>query len=764
VPGRRKTAHDVQDGWATPPLVWIFLVLSLVLLSLAPRPTWIMPLLSRLHHASPAAVMALHAHLAPFIAGGALVCLALSAACLFWRDRLQRLCARGVDILAALEQRSLPDEPGLTGMTYLQLAGWCLAIAALLIARYAPTLCHGFFQFDDFEIISVMRTHPLREAIFMLHGDHTMPLFRLEVSLMHALFGFHAVFYNAALLILLGALLLFGVLLLTEIGVGFVAAALFFVLAGTALPWGEFLAGYYAVSTYLQQTALCVIACWAYLRWRRTRRTGFAIAAVTAPLLAALLDISGFWVAGGLAVFVLAIKMGEGPDAWGPWWHRHRWVAAGLILGCTVVILFNAFVFLVLAPQGFLSMSGTPPTWGQRAEQMWYYISTVLLLPLLPTGYWKLPPHFLAAVLLAVDLVALLMLAAARRLPRALWWLALAGLLIVVGDGTMVAIGRPQLGLSFPWQTKYIGSGYTWWLISLCILAGAVWRRAPRLRRAALLQWYLAAAVIYVALQTVGGIAAAAITDQEAGYPGYITQAQLRRQGIADLRDAIAPFFLHADVPSIPLLSGRFIEARHPALFRYDLICYRDFIQPPGRHARFVQNQAMADNSAGDRDSCWQARQGPDPLVTVASLRDAAGGAFRTALQDNARARGFYLAAVPLAFHAASCAFPSTPRVSDSGSARVVRAGTWDPERAHLLRMTMRYEGSLPAGRIALPFASEFSSAAPAWLDIPARKTLCLSVDLLQLHSYALSRQVQGLRMQFVTPGRYMVAGVSLGG
>src|SRR5581483_8037931 len=130
--------------------------------------------------------------------------------------------------------------------------------------------------------------------------------------------------------------------------------------------------------------------------------------------------------------------------------------------------LFNAYVFLVRAPEGFLSMSGTPPTWAQRAEQMWYYIGTVLLLPLVPTGYWKLPPPLLAVGVLTADLAVLAWMVTARRLPRALWWLALAGLVIAVGNGVMVALGRPQLGLSFPWQTKYIGSSYVWWLVSLC--------------------------------------------------------------------------------------------------------------------------------------------------------------------------------------------------------------------------------------------------------------------------------------------------------
>jgi hypothetical protein len=587
---------------------------------------------------------------------------------------------------------------------------------------------------------------------------------RIEVSLMYALFGLNPFFYNAALLAILGVLLLFGILVLKEIAAGFVAAALFLVLTATALLWGEFLAGYYCCSIYLQAIALCFIACWAYLRWRRTGRAGFAAAVVVATLLAMLVDISGFWVAGGLAVFVLAVKLGEGPGGWGPWWHRHVWMAAGLALTCAAAILFNAYVFFLLSPDGFLNMGGQPATWVQRAEELWYYISTVLLLPLMPTGYWKLPPHLLAAVLLAFDLAVLALMMAARRLPRALWWLALAGLVIVAGNGAMVAIGRPQLGLNFPWQTHYIGSGYTWWLVSLCILAGAVWIRAPRLRRAVLLQWYLAAAVIYSVLQITGGMAASAITGQAAGYPGYIAQAQLRRQGITELRDAVAPLFSRQDVPSIPLLTGGFIAARHPALFRYDLICYRDFIQPPGRHARYVQNQAMADTSVGDRDTCGAAQQGSDPLVTVASLRDAAGENFRANLRDNAQARSFYLAPVALAFHAAPCAFAGASSVNDGGTVRAIGTGGWDPERAHLLRMTLRYEGSSPVARIALPFASEFRSAAPAWLEVPANRTLCLRIDLLQLYGYALPREVRDLRMQFVTPGRYTVAGLSLGG
>lgn len=756
--------QDTLRGRAIPPLALIFLVLATISLIAAFPGLWMPPLAAHLHHLDAAAFLAQHARLAPLIAGSSLLFFALGATCFARRDRLQIALAQGVKFLAPLEQAFCHDAPNWCGLTFRQILGWCCAIAALLLLLYAPTLRQAFFAYDDFEIISVMHAHPLREAIFMLHGDHTMPLLRVEFSLMHALFGFNTFFYNAALLLMLGALLFFGVLLLKELGAGFVAAALFMVLAGAGQLWGEFLGGYYTISTYLQQTVLSVLACWAYLRWLNTGRTGLAAASIIALMLATLLDISGFWVVGGFAVFVLAVKLGKGPGGWPIWWRRHRWLAAGVMAACAVAILFNAYVFLVLSPHGFLNMSGTPPTIFQRVEEMWYYISTALLLPLMPSGYWKLPAPYLTALLLAVDLGVLTLVLAARRLPRALWWIALAGLVILMGNGAMVAIGRPQLGLGFPWQTKYIGSGHAWWLISLCLLAGAAWTHASWTRRVVLSQWYLAAAIFYVAIQVGGGMAAAAITHNAAGYPGYLAQAQQRREAIGDLRAAIAPLYEREDGPTIPLLMGQSIEARHPGLFRYDLICYRDFIQPPGRSGRFIQNNAMADKGSGDRDTCHAAQQGPDSLLTVASLRGAVSDGFRKNISNNPVARDLYLAPIALAFHASPCEPAGEPIDSDGSATLNVRDGGWDPERAHLLRFTVRYDGASSTARIALPFASGFSSGGASWLDIPAGQTLCLSTDLLQLYGYALPRQVRDLRMRLVTPGKYVVTGPSLKG
>jgi len=752
--------HDSSSNSdSVPILAWVFAGLGVCLIAMAAGLHEIMQaLLARTHQGHPALTSS---NLMPLFLSLAAAAFLAAAAAFRWRNATMRFFQTCVAQMDAWDNAFSAETPNLMGLSCHQALGWLAASCAVVLLFYFPTIAHGYFAYDDYEILGVTRIHPLHEAIFKLHGDHTMPLLRIEAAAMVALAGTHAWFFNLLLLAAFALLIFFGILLLREMDAGILTAGMFLGLISGWMLWSEFLAGYYTISTYLQQTLMSVLACWTYRRWQRTGRAIYPWIAALAVAVAIFLDISGFWVPAALATFVLAVRLGEpGSISWASWLRSHLWLFAILVLACVPAIVFNAYVFTVLYPNSFLNMKGAPRSAFGVIVQAWYYtVGGAMLAPILPVGYWKLPQAALIALLLAGSAAAIWLLVRLwTRVPRLAWWLLVACLAIIMGNGLMVAMGRPQPGFSFPWQTKYVGSGYVWYILGICLLIGTAWRQTSRDRRAGLLQLCSIGLALFFAIQTGGALVGAAASSNSIGYSEQIADADRRQASLKEMRDMLAPLFARAGVPAIPLLPGNMIASRASTLGVYDLVCYRDFVLPPGRHAVFVQNAALAGDTGNVRDRCGASLGGPDPLHTVDNLRIAVGHPFLENLKTNPLARKFYLSGIALAGTPSACASQPGQRLAGAGTTVAIRRGRWQPETSHELSLTIRYEGPAPYGRVFLRFGTDLGvSAGTNWIDLPRGQTICRRIDLLQLYSYALPEHVQDLQLQLPGPGSYRI-------
>ena len=680
--------------------------------------------------------------------------LAAGAACHWWRAQLNHLAARGAAWIDGLDARHGLGGTRANSRSYL--AAWLAICAAAVVLPSIGVLAHGYFQFDDFEVMEIARTHSLWNSIFLIHGDHTMPLFRLELGITRMLFGTQALYYNLLLLGLFIAILFTGVLLLWACGAGAIALAAFVILMAGSILWSEFLGGYYMISTYPQQLLLCFLACWAFARWDIRRVAGFRDIFAAALLAAPMLDLSGFWVLPAVLIFVICHQAGAGADFGKQWLRQYRWLILAFAATTLAGLSFVAYVFTFVSPGAFLYMGrASHPSLPQMLAQSWYFVTAgVFLSPLFPVGYWKLPAPAVIAGMLFLSAGALLTAVHVwRKFPSRLRWTMLAALLIILINAVLVARGRPQAGFDYRWPAKYIGGSYAWYAVMLGLALHVVWRRAQAHRKAMMLQMGALAAVIFIAIQTASGFAAGGFSNGAFGMHSVLADADLRRRGVGDMRAAIGPLLAANPGAAIPLLTGKSIEAHDFSLFQYDMNCYGDFLAPAGSGLHLVMNQSMQFDSLEKRDNCQASPSGRDAVTLVPSLRAATDPSFLESLRSNPAARELYLSGMRLDARDVSCTAPDRP---SNESSLTPGDGNWDPETRHVLNIAARYDGPEPVGRLLLTFAGDLNGDNRFnWIDVPSGTRRCVAVDLLQIYSYALSNRVHDLTVAAGTAGTW---------
>ncbi len=171
--------------------------------------------------------------------------------------------------------------------------GVCLFFAFLL---HYPNILNGYFLNDDFEVIDVSRTYTLNESLFVPHGDHTIPLFRMEMYIFLKLFAQNPLPYNMAVFFAFALIPFFTYLIFQRLGFGIKSFAIFLVLYASCTGWADILTGYYDISTYLQISLFCTIAIWSYIAWKQSRRNHYVLTYALATTAALFIDLPGVWV------------------------------------------------------------------------------------------------------------------------------------------------------------------------------------------------------------------------------------------------------------------------------------------------------------------------------------------------------------------------------------------------------------------------------------------------------------------------------------
>lgn len=648
---------------------------------------------------------------------------------------------------------------------------------AILLSPLAVTakwfgVVHGFFAYDDFDLLLVTRELPFAQSLFVLHGDGTIPLFRVFFAVMYRSFGVNEAFWNIYIILLLLAVNLAALAIMVELGVGFVSAAFFYAVMLTASAWQLMSFGYYSLSMY-HQIGLCgLLAALALLHWLRSRRERFKWLTVIPCAVAPFIHVSGLYVP--VSIFGIALLSGHaaGKQPFGAFIRGLRWLVLWQAL---ILAVFAMYFVTALAWHGgsIFGMARADPSIGSVATSFYLFVSQGLALELFHSLVGSAMPHaYMHAGVLATTAffgAATYFVAGLTFLQKNERLICAALLLPPTIIALMVAVGRRITDINYfvGSSGKYSCIALLWFTMAAVYVADCIVRhRLSHLKR-------------QVAVVTFG-ILCLVVGRHVVSTNPWIKETQLRQQQLYELVSVFAKYAQRtAPAPMrIVTLDGEYLYPHYNLLAKYNLAHYRPFFASFDSRLTLLRNAAMFD---------W----GSEATTTVPSLRTAVDPDFIHALETDVALQALYFGAIelqtsprsppstgaPLAVHQLKlsnaqsvAAEEGTLSFSTRGGAEIrLVEGVWDPEAAHVL--TLRVEGenigdrgtAKPEIEIELTFSGELKVPYAAnRIRIPSDGGQ-LSIDLLQLYSYALNPTVRDLVLRFPHGGRYRISGLRFG-
>ncbi len=501
--------------------------------------------------------------------------------------------------------------------------------AATSFAWHAPSLWRGYFRFDDFAFLHADGGLPLGELLLLPHNEHVLPLWRLEIEALDALFGIHPLGWIVFALTMFAAVLFLSQRMLLAWGVGPAARAVAVVIIGGWTQWAEVLSGYFTLVLWLQLMALAGAAILMQRRVTvaqpRLRDTLiFAAIVVTAPGFGE----AALWIP--MAVLIVA-AVGATTDVASRltvrsvWW-RQRWplgAAAASVAAGTAFFLWA----LTRSGTNVLRSSGaaTVVPLGERASFAIKFLADVTLAPWRVIDSAPLPAPVAAALRAIVIAATIAALGAAlSRSTPPLRRAAIVCVLIIGMHALLVTVGRPFAPTE--WPAKHIGVPLIFFAMLVAIAVQASLDRAGTARITP------RAFVLFAALYLSAQLASETFSMRR-GWPdgrreGWVL-AERRRAAIALLRDSLVAPMVAAGIHDIPDLPATVLARASSQLEDYDLSVYDRFIlaQFPGvRIVRSADEPVIIPPAAAVVN---------DPVA-------AAGPVFDALTRTNAIVRRFY--------------------------------------------------------------------------------------------------------------------------
>jgi hypothetical protein len=645
-----------------------------------------------------------------------------------------------------------------------------LAVAIVLTPLVVFTkwfaVMHGTFVYDDLDILMVVRTMPLAQSLSMMHGDVPLPLFRIFFSGMYALFGANELYWNLYFLLLTAAVHLTALAILVALGANLVVTALFYLTVISARVWSYTAVGYYSMSIYPQIGLLGLIGVLAIICWRSGGSANYKWLAVGVSAAAPFIHPSGAYVPAVLLAFAFLYQSGQRGGSWSPLRMLSpdfRWFTIGIAISVAVFAMFFA---IEVRGGSFLSMAHSPLSAYSVFRSMFFLVSQGMGVELFKPFIDRLLRHSNATTHgLAAFAFLLAFIASALWVDVRQRWTFLALLVSSLIIVTVVSLGRRLASIDEVVSSagKYNSFAYLWFSLAMFYLAGClVPKISPRWRRAG--------GMIAVAIVGVLFFRYAREDNQ------YLTEATLRRQQRDSLLASFANYAARtAPAPMhIPTLDGIFIFSQHERLFKYNLAHYRPLFQGFDDRLTLLRNTAM---------DTW----GMEGTQLVPSLRRATDPEFVRALETSRDLQSLYFGSVdlvplpkarldgePIRIDPGRLANATSISVNDDalsfatvgGASMMLSQDNWDPEQAHILTLRVSAVPDKPIpgeetqaeiifeGQLPIPYSANKIALPKEGGDI--------SVDLLQLYSYALNPQVGKLGLRFPVAGSYTISGVRL--
>ena len=706
--------------------------------------------------------------------------LVLFALCIFLDKKCNTFICNLISKLDVSDQLILQNNKSIAGIDSKSLFYLSLFSICVVAVRNWSCILSGYFKYDDFEFFSTNRTEPLLSLIFTTHGDHLLPLYRIEVALMNFLFGVNPIYYNLFVSLLFVLILIFAGLLLREMRTSQLTIVLFAILCIGWIDWGEITAGYLCVSVYVQITLLSIISIWSYFRWTKTSASTYTILTMICIASALLLDISGVWVPLGVIIFSFCeFSSGRSRILFWDWFKSHQWLLTAVVILYSAFAILNLFVFFISKHGAFLSMSGNHRhTIFSFLSQMFYLISGGLLLtPIIPIGYNLFPAIILIPLLAVLFIIAgYIIFKTITKSVREVRWHILSVISIIVITASIVVIGRPMVGFNYALVAKYTGVLYLWFCLLICLIWNHYWQKHDLPGKSRMATFSILLLLCFIGQQILFDNILFLSHAEATGYKVNIEEARIRKNNVNEIQQRLMiPLFAYQrNVLRIPSLDGKYIFSAYPKLWKYNLSHYIDFIVPEGKRVILCKNKAMQG---------WVAKD----VVTVSSLRSNTDSEFIKLLATNSYAQHLYLSPVELS---ANIVTDTTAKLDSSrlinlentttlshqpngsislnsnGAAElIIDKGDWDPEERHILVLNVGHYGTTNTDNVKLEVHFTGDLKIPYsknYIVIPSGKQSTLSIDLLQIYSYSLNQRVGSLRIAFPVPGKYLVSDMNL--
>jgi hypothetical protein len=645
------------------------------------------------------------------------------------------------------------------------------AVCLLAIAWHWPTVSQASFLYDDFDFLRVDRAFASFSVLLRPHGDHVMPLYRLEVMALDRLFGTNPLGWNLALLSFYALALWTLAIVFRQLKIHPVAAAFALAVLGFGRPAASLLMGYYCLSAQLQPITLGLLAFAAYHQGYCTGRKWYDLGGHCLLFVAALVDITGAWVVAGIPFLFVAATYGGRPGSslWS-YWQTNRRRILGWLLVALAAACFYGGVLCLLYPGTFLNlrrMRGEPMGLvGSLGQLINYGASGVVLQMFLPVPE-RLPVslHY-AALGLALSLTGLGWWVADQRLRR----LQMALLALVLLQGIEVCIARPQ---SEPMiAVQLVIASHVLCAILLGVLLHSLWQWCRSRGYAPAFWSVFALGGVYLML-VVGGVGLMT-------YRAKLAAVQRLHRNIRQLGQCFEKSLRnHGPLKCLPTLDPRFLEARFPTppldfgLAPRDLSFYYDFLPLSSAGVRLCKSRQI---------ESWTA---PD-VIAVDNLRQATDEGFIEALRQDDELRSLYCAGVELKPALAQPLSPPWPaRVEGHPAggglhaigqpeARLFRSaagGQWsvvedqvNPMTRSLLCVDISKIDAPRSVRVLVEFAGDLEvESQPCWWTIKPEQVGPRLFDLRQIPVYCLNRSVRRVALRFETEGTYCIRCLSFG-
>ena len=504
------------------------------------------------------------------------------------------------------------------------------AIAVLTsFVWHAPALWRGYFRFDDFAFLHANGGLPLGELLLLPHNEHVLPIWRLEVAALDALFGIHPLGWIVFGLAMFALVLFLVQRLLLAWGVSPMPRAAAVVIVGGWTQWGEVLAGYFTLVLWIQ---LMVLAATAILIQRRVvvaqPRLRDSLAFTTIVVIAPGFGEAALWVP--MAVLIVAALDVAADVASGSTvraaWRRQRWplgaaaasVAAGTLFFLWALTRDGANVLRSSAAATAVPLS-------ERATLAIKFLADVTLAPWRVIDSAPLPTPIAAALRATVIAATIAVLGVTLWRSAPPLRRAATGCALIIGlHALLVTVGRPFAATA--WPAKHIGVPLIFFAMLVAIALQAALDRTGTARFTP--RTFVLCAALYLSAQLASETFA-----MRRGWPDGRREewvlAERRRAAIALLRDSVVAPMVAAGIHDIPDLPATALTRASSQLEQYDLSVYDRFILAPFPGVRIV-------------------RSADEPVIIppgAAVVNDpvaAAGPAFDALTRTNAIVRRFY--------------------------------------------------------------------------------------------------------------------------